>query len=72
MNRVIKAQLELETRRQALGILLDIPTEDRAEDYAGSWKRRRQRSPLPNRPADRCPGGARNPGAQAGQPAALS
>ena len=35
MNRVIKAQLALEERRKALGILIDIPTEDRAEDYAG-------------------------------------
>ena len=35
MNRVIKAQLALEERRKALGILIDIPTEDRSEDYAG-------------------------------------
>ena len=29
MNRLIKTQLELETRRKALGTLLDVPVEDR-------------------------------------------
>ena len=33
MNRLIKTQLELETRRKALGTLLDVPVEDRAEDF---------------------------------------
>ena len=33
MNRLVKATLEIETRRKALGILLDL--EDRGEDYQG-------------------------------------
>ena len=33
MNRLIRTQLELETRRKAFGTLLDVPAEDRSEDY---------------------------------------
>ena len=34
MNRLVKAQLELEEWRKALGSLLDIPAEDRSEDFS--------------------------------------
>ena len=34
MNRLVKATLEIETRRKALGVILDTREEDRAEDYA--------------------------------------
>ena len=33
MNRLIKVQLELEEWRKALGTLLDVPAEDRSEDF---------------------------------------
>lgn len=35
MNRLVKATLELETRRRALGALLDTPEETRAADFDG-------------------------------------
>ena len=34
MNRLVKAQLLLEEWRKALGTLLDIPSEDRSEDFS--------------------------------------
>ena len=34
MNHLIKAQLVLEEWRKALGTLLDIPAEDRSEDFS--------------------------------------
>ena len=57
MNHLIKAQLVLEEWRKALGTLLDIPAEDRSEDF--SQKIETAKANIHHgagRPAHRCPG----------------
>ena len=57
MNRLVRAQLVLEEWRKALGSLLDIPAEDRAEDFNQKIETAKANiTTAQTGLADRCPG----------------